>query len=148
MPAFSVISLRSRAIKSSAEGRVTPVWQRKTGGVSQEGPFARREGVPASPFNLRSIARFQQRDALTRFLACGCQTPVKRHERSICNLADCKQIAIAKRFRRRQAGNRTGCRTEGHVKFKRILPDFDSRILKPPVVHLPGFADRRSEERR
>ena len=86
-------------------------------------------------------ARFQQRYTLTGFLACGCQTPVKRHERSIRDLADRKQIAIAKRFRRRQPGNRTGCRTEGHVKFKRLLPDSDSRILKPPVVHLPGFAD-------
>src|ERR1035438_3250380 len=34
-----------------------------------------------------------------------------------------------------------GGRAEGHVKFKRLLLDSDSRILKPPVVHVPGLAD-------
>ena len=34
-----------------------------------------------------------------------------------------------------------GCRAEGPVEFSRLLPDSDSRILKPPVVHFPGFAD-------
>ena len=86
-------------------------------------------------------AWFQQRYALTGFLAIGCQTPIERHERSACDLADCKEIAIAKRFRRRQPVNRTGCRTEGPIEFSRLLPNSDSRILKPPVVHLPGFAD-------
>src|ERR1017187_3156246 len=85
--------------------------------------------------------RFQQRYALTGFLACGCQSLVECHQRSIRDLADRAKIAIAQRFRRRQPGNRTGCRTEGHVKFKRLLPDSDSRILEPPVVHLPGFAN-------
>ena len=49
--------------------------------------------------------------------------PVRRHERGICNLADREQIAIAKRFRRRQPGKRMGCRTEGGVKFNRLLSD-------------------------
>ena len=97
--------------------------------------------MPDPAFSLRPSARLQQRHALTGFLACGCQTPVKRDQRGICDLADREQIAIAKRFRRRQSGKRTGSRTEGHLKFNRLLPDSDSRILKPSVVHLPGFAD-------
>ena len=117
---------------------------RKVGG-SPETPatYPLRDGrVCPVPFSTSwCCVGFQQRYALTGFLACGCQAPVKCYEGSICDLADRTQIAIAKRFRRRQPRNRTGCRTEGRLKFNRLLPDSDPRILKPPVVHLPGFAD-------
>src|ERR1022692_159062 len=109
--------------------------------ISRSSPYSARGACPPPLSTSGQCVRFQQCYALTGFLACGCQTPVKRHQRSGCDLADRKQVAIAKRFRRRQPGNRMDCRTEGRVKFKRLLPDSDSRILKPPVVHFPGFAD-------
>ena len=69
------------------------------------------------------------------------QAIVKRHERSACDLANRKQITITKRLRRRQPGNRPGCRAEVRFKLERLMPDSDSRILKPSVVHLPCFTD-------
>ena len=94
-----------------------------------------------SKMGTRGGPLLQQRYALMRFAACGRQRLVKRHERGIHYLADRKQIAIAQCFRRREARYRASCRTEGQVKLERFLPDSDSRIFQPAVVHLPGAAD-------
>jgi len=66
--------------------------------------------------------RLQQHDALARLMATGGQTIVKGYEGRIRDLPDGKQIAIAERLRRRQAGESTGSPALGGLGVPVVTP--------------------------
>ncbi len=85
--------------------------------------------------------RFQQNDTLMSLLASQRQTSVKCHQGSASHLADPNQIAIPQCFRRRQAGKWSSGGTKGPIEIQRLMPDPDTRIFQPSVVHFPCFAN-------